>query len=231
MFLSYSRADRLYVGDLAQWLEAHGVSVWYDHDIDYGTKWETTILEQLDGASTVVVVMSGAARRSKWVPREIERARSKGAAILPLLLETNAIVDAVADLQFENVVGPRMPGLRFCQKLPGFLVTQPDLVEALTPAQRTIAERTFGSSGPMVPGRRNAFVAAIQIELIRVGLDPGPLTGTWNRKTQSAVAEFQRRRCHVPQADGMVGKLTWSVLLNSSLGDLAPAAARGGDGR
>ena len=38
VFLSYSKDDRDYVSKLAEWLEGHGVKVWFDHDIDYGAK-------------------------------------------------------------------------------------------------------------------------------------------------------------------------------------------------
>ena len=46
VFVSYSREDRDYVTKLAGWLEGHGVIVWFDHDIDYGTKWEAEIQDK-----------------------------------------------------------------------------------------------------------------------------------------------------------------------------------------
>lgn len=62
-------------------------------------------------------------------------------------------------------------------------------------------------------------------ELLRVGLDPGPVNGVFGTRVAAAVREFQRRRCHVPTANGVVGPLTWAILANSSLGDLAPPAS------
>ncbi|SHO43699.1 TIR domain-containing protein [Desulfopila aestuarii] len=223
VFVSYSRDDRSYVTKLAEWLESHGAKVWFDNDIDYGAKWETEILNQLDSSTVVLVIMSQAAQRSTWISREVERAKQQGRLILPLLLEQNAIIDCVADLQFENVVGGKMPGLRLCQKLPGFLVSERDIVNALTAEQRAIAERIFSAvRGGWRQGAEGPAVAALQTELTRVGLDPGPIDGVFGKKTRDAVREFQARRCHVAMVDGIPGPLTWMILANSDLGDLAP---------
>jgi hypothetical protein len=224
VFLSYSRDDRDYVTKLAQWLEGHGVQVWFDHDIDYGSKWEAEIETQLDASAVILVVMSKSARGKNWVRRELDRANERKIVILPLLLELDGVVDCVADLQFENVIGGQMPGLRLCQKLPGFLVSEMDIGNALTTAQRDIARHIISAvGGALKLGSKGPGVAALQAELLRVGLDPGPIDGAFGQKTANAVREFQRRRCHIPTADGIVGPLMWMILSNSSLGDLAPA--------
>ena len=225
VFLSYSRVDRGYVTKLAEWLEGHGVKVWFDHDIDYGARWKAEIQKQLDASTVVLVVMSKSARRSSWVDRELDRAKKRQILVFPVLLEPDGIVDRVADLQFENVVGGRMPGLRLCQKLPGFLVSEMDIANGLTAEQRNIARRLISAAGGgWRQGSKGPGIAALQAELLRVGLDPGPLNGILGEKTAGAVREFQRRRCHEPTADGIVGPLTWMILANSSLGDLAPSA-------
>jgi hypothetical protein len=224
VFLSYSRDDRDYVSRLAEWLAGHGVKAWFDHDVDYGSKWEAEIKTQLDASAVVLVVMSKSARGSNWVRREIDRAKQRKIFILPLLLELDGIVDCIADLQFENVIGGQTPGLRLCQKLPGFLVSEMDIGNALTTTQRDIARHIISAAGGVLRrGSKGPGVAALQAELLRVGLDPGPIDCVFGQKTAGAVREFQRRRCHVPTADGIVGPLTWMILANSSLGDLAAA--------
>jgi hypothetical protein len=228
VFISYSRDDRDYVTKLAKWLEGHGVKVWVDHNIDYGAKWEAEIQNQLDTSTVVLVVMSKSARRSSWVGREVDRAKQRQIPIFPVLLEQDGIVDRVADLQFENVVGGQMPGLRFCQKLPGFLVSEMDIANALNAQQRDIAQRIISAAGGgWRRGSKGPGVAALQAELLRVGLDPGPINGVFGEKTAGAVQEFQRRRCYDPTSDGIVGPLTWTILANSSLGDLAPSTPSG----
>ncbi len=224
VFISYSRDDRNYVSKLADWLEGHGTNVWFDHDIDFGTKWDTEILKQLDTSTVVLVVMSKSAQKSQWVTLEVERAKQRKILVIPLLLEQDGIIDCAADLQFENVIGDKIPGLHLCQKLPGFLVSERDIVNTLTAEQRNIAERIFSSArSGWRPGGKGPAVAALQTELTRVGLNPGPIDGIFGRKTLLAVKEFQKRRCHVAMIDGIPGPLTWMILANSSLGDLTPS--------
>lgn len=223
VFLSYSRDDRKYVIKLAEWLEGHGVNVWFDNDIDRGVKWKAEIYRHLDTATVVLAVMSKSARSSNWVIREIKRANLRKIPIFPLLLDPDGIVDLLAELQFENVAGGQMPGLRICQKLPGFLVSEMDIVDDLTAEQIDVARRMVSAMGGGVgPNSKMPAVAALQAELFRVGLDPGRIDGLYEEKTKSAVLEFQRRRSPGFKADGNLGSITWMILANSSLGDLAP---------
>ena len=226
VFLSYSRDDRKYVSELARWLIGHGVKVWFDHDIDYGAKWEGEIQKQLDVSTIVIVVMSKSAQESKWVEIEVNRAKQRQILILPLLLQADGMVDCIADLQCENVIGGQMPGLRFCQKLPDFLISDKEIVNALSAEQRDIAQRIFSGALGLRRGSKGPAVAALQVELHRVGLDPGSINGVFGEETQRAVLEFQRRRCPVFTVDGIVGPLTWMILVNSSLGDLASTIKR-----
>jgi len=48
--------------------------------------------------------------------------------------------------------------------------------------------------------------------------------GASGRQTFVAVREVHAGRCHQPTADGIVGPLTWTILANSTMGDLAPAS-------
>ena len=222
VFVSYSRSDKEYVSKLASWLNGHGVKVWFDHYTDYGAEWEAEIENRLDSSAAVLVVMSKAARESAWVHKEIELAKQKGIAIYPLLLQADGgMVDAVSHLQMENVAAGQMPGLRLCQRLPGFLVSESDIANALTPAQQKLANSIFSATGALKLGAKGPAVAALQVELLRVGLNPGAVNGIFGRKTQAAVIKFQAQRCHIPVADGKVGPVTWMILVNSSLGDLA----------
>ena len=227
IFISYCRADQEYANALCTWLNGHGVHTWIDQRIARGAEWEAEISTQLDSAGALVVLMSKAARRSKWVDREVKRAMQNGTQVYPLLLDVNGMLPSVAHLQLENVTGGGMPSLHLCQRLPGFLVTENDLAEALTEQQKAIAKliaARVGGVGPRTPN--GPAVAAIQMELLRVGLDPGPVDGVCGRKTQDAIREFQARRCDMPTADGIVGPRILAILVNSSFGDMSPTASR-----
>ena len=223
VFISYSRADLKYAKSLASWLDGHGVRCWFDQSIARGSKWETDIFANLDVAAAVLLLMSKAARRSPWVDREIERAEMKAIPVYPLLVEMNGMLPRAAHLQLDNVIDGRMPSLNICQKLPGFLVSERDVAAAISDEQRKIATRIFAQVGMVGSHTKNSLaIAALQLELMRVGLDPGPLNGKFGAKTRRAVIEFQARRCQEPLADGIAGPRTWAILINSSFGDLAP---------
>jgi len=129
IFLSYSRVDRGYVTKLAEWLEGHGVKVWFDHDIDYGARWKAEIQKQLDASTVVLVVMSKSARRSIWVDRELDRAKQRQILVFPVLLEPTAswIGSPISSLRTSSAA---VCWLRLCQKLPGFLVSEMDIANA-----------------------------------------------------------------------------------------------------
>ncbi len=95
------------------------------------------------------------------------------------------------------------------------------------PAERQMADRLCAVVGGAGPGGDQVPVGVLQAELIRVGLDPGPVDGVFGDRTRRAVAEFQRRRVAVAVIDGSVGILTCRSLVTSELGDLASAAPEG----
>jgi len=226
VFISYCRANQDYANRLCSWLNGHGVRTWIDQRIARGTKWEPEIYAQLDIASALIVLISKAAQRSTWVEREVAHALHNGIPIYPLLLEVNGMLSSVAHLQLDNVSSGSMPSIQLCQRLPGFLVTESDLAQALTEEQKAIAQRVAERIGVIGPNTRDGpAVAAIQMELLRVGLDPGPVDGVLRPETRNAIREFQARRCHIPTADGIVGPRILTVLVNSSFGDLSAAAS------
>ncbi len=227
VFISYSRSNQDYANALCAWLNGHGVRTWIDQRIARGAQWESEIYAQLDASAALLVLMSKAAQRSSWVEREVRRAIHCRIPVYPLLLELNGMLPCAAHLQFDNVCSGGMPSLQLCQRLPGFLVTESDLAQALTDQQKAIAQRIATRVGAVGPNSRNGpAVAAIQMELLRVGLDPGPVDGVLTTKTLDAIREFQARRCHVPTADGLVGPRILTILVNSSFGDLSTIAAQ-----
>ena len=86
IFISYSSADRTYVLQLAEHLTAVGLPVWYDAEIDRGSRWADVIEERINGCAAFVVVMSPSSRASEWVEREIDQAQLRHRPIFPLLL-------------------------------------------------------------------------------------------------------------------------------------------------
>ncbi len=98
IFISYSSEDRAIAQQVAHGLEAAGLSVWWDRDIQVGSEWDKTIEEALAGAKCAVVLWTAHAKQSRWVRAEA-RAALKEQKIIPVMLEANAIPLAFTGIQ------------------------------------------------------------------------------------------------------------------------------------
>ena len=78
VFLSYAREDAPAAKDLAECLGRAGHHVWWDRQIQGGTRFATEIDRELKGAEAVVVVWSGASVESAWVQDEAAEGRDTG---------------------------------------------------------------------------------------------------------------------------------------------------------
>ncbi|GIM97687.1 toll/interleukin-1 receptor domain-containing protein [Paractinoplanes toevensis] len=112
VFISYAHDDVAYVRKLAGHLGDSGVPVWFDHSINAGDRWTTTIERQIEDCAVFVVVMSEAARSSKWVDREVILADRLGKPIMPLLLSGRGLL-AVNNVQHHDVTDGRLPDNSF----------------------------------------------------------------------------------------------------------------------
>jgi TIR domain-containing protein len=104
VFVSYASEDRIIAQRLAMGLEASGISVWWDRQIQVGSEWDKTIEEALAAAKCVVVLWTGHAKASRWVRAEA-RAALKQEKIVPVLLETDAIPLAFTGIQALRFLG------------------------------------------------------------------------------------------------------------------------------
>lgn len=116
VFVSYSRQDQAYARELADHLKRAGLAVWIDDDVDYGDRWESVIRQRLDSCAALVVIMTPAAEDSEWVRIEVSRCDVMNKPVLPLLVEGEPLF-RLGHLQYEDVRGGRMPGLRFIGRL------------------------------------------------------------------------------------------------------------------
>jgi hypothetical protein len=94
---------------LIDWLTSHGVPVWSDSRIVYGSQWPAAVREAVDQAAVVVVVMSPEAEASDWVDRKLARAELQGIPVVPLLLAGYPFF-RLGSTQYEDVRGGRVPG-------------------------------------------------------------------------------------------------------------------------
>lgn len=125
IFISYSHKDTEYAHALAGDLQAHGLNVWIDERLDYGSQWPQEIQKQLDGCEAFILVMSSNSFASDWVQSELQRAKRKLKPIFPLLLEGNEPWLSVESTQYFDVRGGRLPDARFYSALKRVVTVSP----------------------------------------------------------------------------------------------------------
>ena len=86
VFVSYASADRARVEPLVQALEATGLPLWWDRDIDYGQSFRKKIEQALAAAPCVIVAWTRDSIQSEWVVNEASDAR-KRSRLVPVLLD------------------------------------------------------------------------------------------------------------------------------------------------
>ena len=87
-FISYATADKTVADAACAVLEAAGIRCWVaPRDISPGREYAAAIIDAIDRCRVMVLIFSSNANDSSQVRREIERAASKGVAIMPVRIE------------------------------------------------------------------------------------------------------------------------------------------------
>jgi len=86
VFISYANEDREHARQLANALEMHNWSVWWDRKIVTGQTFDQVIELELEKASCVVVLWSQHSVSSEWVRNEAAAASERG-VLVPALIE------------------------------------------------------------------------------------------------------------------------------------------------
>ena len=86
VFISYKSERRAAAEHLADILEDHGYSVWFDYALATGDSFSEQIGRELEAASCVVVLWCSLSVDSKWVKREASFAQDRG-KICPAFIE------------------------------------------------------------------------------------------------------------------------------------------------
>lgn len=116
VFISYSRDDSDYIGQLTTSLQAHHLDPWMDTEIDSGEIWFKQITKAIINCSAVIVVMTPSAEESEWVHKEILLAKKHRKPIFPLLLK-GEVFDLLIDIQFVAVKAGQLPKADFYQRI------------------------------------------------------------------------------------------------------------------
>jgi hypothetical protein len=167
-FVSYARDDAAYVTDLVHHLRRHGLPVWYDLSMRWGSTFTGEIRRRLQHTLGVIVVMSPAAEASTWVEREILEGQRHDRDFLPILRHGERLFLLASSNYFDARAGA-LPGDREVAQLravhdayrggkaPAHLDPPPALPMPL-PANR------ITSVAAAELGKLQAFLAAGEVE-------------------------------------------------------------------
>ncbi|HOY77069.1 MAG TPA: toll/interleukin-1 receptor domain-containing protein [Hyphomonadaceae bacterium] len=87
IFISYRRSDRELVATVVRRLEARGVGVWYDAEIEGGADWRETIVEALTHSDMLAIFFSEECNNSRQLKKELAVADQLAKPVVPILIE------------------------------------------------------------------------------------------------------------------------------------------------
>lgn len=88
VFISHSSEDKNIADAICAWLERESVRCWIaPRDILPGTNYGESIIDAIDKSQIMIVVFTSSANISKFVPKEVKRAISKGSIVVPVRLQ------------------------------------------------------------------------------------------------------------------------------------------------
>jgi hypothetical protein len=99
VFVSYSRIDSEAVGYIVARLEQDGFNVWIDREeIKAGELWQESIVQAVDNAYAIVLMLSPGSAVSDNVRKEVDLAEEAKKELVPVLL---APVELPANLRYQ----------------------------------------------------------------------------------------------------------------------------------
>jgi len=140
VFISYSREDRAFVDRLSQDLRSGGVTTWQDtKEIAAGENWRLAIEGSLRQAAALLYVASAGSVKSQWMSKELEAVFSRGARVIPVVL----------DDQGEQGLPPFLRDFQWVDFRHGYESALAQLLTALQPlrTERPVEPRTEQAKG------------------------------------------------------------------------------------
>lgn len=108
VFISYSRRNKDFVGQVAQWLADAGLDIWIDwEDIDIAVDWLEEIFAGIETSDNFLFIMSPDSLESVICHLEIAHARKHQKRIIPVLYRNFEVKDAasaIADAKLNQIV-------------------------------------------------------------------------------------------------------------------------------
>ena len=223
IFISYASPDRERARLLADGLQRHGWSVWWDLEIQHGRAFDDAIEEALNAARCVIVLWSNASVRSDWVKAEAAEAADKR-KLVP------AFIDRVkAPLQFRRfqaadlTAWPGAAGDAEFDRLTASVGQLLGLAPALPPSQ------TESGIGKRFGGRWK-LAAALAVLILAVVV---AVALVWNKAAAVDVPivvgrSLDEAKGSIAAANLTTGNVTEEPSATSALGTVLRQEPRGG---
>ena len=159
VFLSYDHDDARRAAPLAEALETHGHSVWWDRHIHGGAEYNSAIETAVEESGAVVVLWSEKSIRSAWVRDEAAEGRDAG-KLVPVLIDR--VKPPMGFRQYQTIDLAAWNGGKRVPRLPEILdaidkVSGANPAAATPPAASTPPPRTRTTpvtAGPWISRRR-----------------------------------------------------------------------------
>ena len=174
VFISYSREDKDRVLDLAGKLRAAGVSLWIDQGgIDGATLWGEEIVNALDHAKVLLLVVTASAARSHNVAKEVVLFSERKGHILPVHLEQTTIppsLHPLAGIQhiefFHGDAEENLKTILRSLERAGATITAPKGAAASVATEERRAQPSAGHVGHAEPHVEQGALAVLPFENI-----------------------------------------------------------------
>lgn len=154
VFLSHSAEDRIKAGQLAEALRKRGFSVFMDADsIAPGADYADAISDAISRSDAVILLLSKATQRSKWVKSEIEAALESKKRVLPLLLDSEAK---------NNWIWPLVADRH------AFHLDDKSLEEVALQFSESMSNRGLGASEPSMPIEASAPSSSLSLVIVGI---------------------------------------------------------------
>jgi len=86
-FVSYSHKNKFIVSDFVEDIRQRNVNVWFDGDIEYGSDWDSLIMDRLINCSVVFLFISKEFAVSRYCSKEFDIALDGKRNVIPILLD------------------------------------------------------------------------------------------------------------------------------------------------
>ena len=190
IFISYRRSDRELVAAVVRRLEARGVGVWYDAEIEGGADWRETIVEALTNSDMLAIFFSEECNSSRQLKKELAVADQLAKPVVPILIENT---------QPRGAYLYELADRNWIQVFPDPMARMDELVEHLaTLAGKSPGGLAGGLAGKRTPGALKT--AAPTPEMVGASA-PAPASGRARANDELGLEEREQ------QLDAAIGEL------------------------